>query len=64
MNFALMVSNKVEEKLLTVVRDPTWSQEQESRAYTACLEEVLRELDGKAWAEGNIRVGDYILLGR
>jgi hypothetical protein len=58
----LMVSNKVEEKLLLVRRNPQWTQEDEYAAYDACLADVLTEEEGRAWAEGNIRVGDYILL--
>ncbi|KAI9787052.1 MAG: hypothetical protein M1816_007723 [Peltula sp. TS41687] len=62
MNYALMVSNAVEEKLLTVERDAAWNEERERGAYGQCLAEVLNELQGSAWADGNIRVGDYILL--
>jgi Glycosyl transferase family group 2 len=62
MNYALMVSNKVEEKLLLVQRTHDWTQEQEYSAYDECLAQVLAEEEGRAWAEGNIRVGDYILL--
>ncbi|KAK3988457.1 putative glycosyltransferase [Cladorrhinum sp. PSN332] len=61
MNFALMVSCKVEEKLEQIQRTPDWSQHDEAMAYERALKEVLEE-DGRAWADGNIRVGDYILL--
>lgn len=61
MNFALMISCKVEEKLLLVNRTSDWSQHDEAQAYEQALKEVLEE-DGRAWADGNIRVGDYILL--
>ncbi|KAJ6446818.1 glycosyltransferase family 2 [Purpureocillium lavendulum] len=61
MNFALMVSCKVEEKLQAINRSPEWSQHDEAQAYEQALKEVLEE-DGRAWADGNIRVGDYILL--
>lgn len=63
MNFGLMVSNKVEEKLDLVERVPKWSQADEAREYERCLKEVLEE-DERAWADGNIRIGDYILLGK
>lgn len=63
MNFALMISCKVEDKLASVERDATWDSAKETRAYEQCLKEVLEE-DGRAWAEGNIRVGDYILLSQ
>ncbi|KAK3337748.1 glycosyl transferase family group 2-domain-containing protein [Cercophora scortea] len=61
MNFALMISCKVEEKLALINRTPDWSQHDEAQAYESALKEVL-EADGRAWADGNIRVGDYILI--
>jgi len=61
MNFALMISNKVEDKLLLVERGENWKEEDERAAYDRCLAQVLEE-DGRAWAAGNIRIGDYILL--
>ena len=63
MNFALMISNKVEEKLAVVERGANWSQSDEEKEYEKCLKQVLEE-HGRAWAAGNIRVGDYILLGK
>ena len=62
MNYGLMISMKVEELLLKVERDGLWSQEDEDGAYQHCLDEVLLEEQHRAWAGGNIRVGDYILL--
>jgi hypothetical protein len=62
-NFGLMLSCRVEEKLLQY-HDPTpaqWTQVDEALAYEACLKRVLEE-HGRAWADGNIRVGDYIVL--
>ncbi|CAG9940467.1 unnamed protein product [Clonostachys rosea f. rosea IK726] len=61
MNFALMVSCNVEEKLQAINRNPEWNQYDEAQAYETALKEVLEE-DGRAWADGNVRVGDYILL--
>ncbi|KAK4133561.1 hypothetical protein BT67DRAFT_53734 [Trichocladium antarcticum] len=61
MNFALMISCKVEEHLAQVQRTPEWSQHDEAQAYESALKDVL-EADGRAWADGNVRVGDYILL--
>lgn len=61
MNFALMISCKVEEKLKHIDRSSTWSQHDEALAYEQALKTTLEE-DGRAWADGNIRVGDYILL--
>ena len=61
MNFALMISIKVEETLLNIQRDINWNQNKEQAAYQQCLAKVLEE-DQHAWAAGDIRVGDYILL--
>ncbi|KAF7559604.1 hypothetical protein G7046_g4537 [Stylonectria norvegica] len=61
MNFGLMISCKVEEKLLLIKRPVDWSQNDEAQAYEQALKEALEE-DGRAWADGNIRIGDYILL--
>lgn len=62
MNYALMVSNRVEEKLANISRHPGWTKDNENEAYTRSFKEVLEELNGRAWAAGNIRVGDYILI--
>ncbi|KAH8717088.1 glycosyl transferase family group 2-domain-containing protein [Phaeosphaeriaceae sp. PMI808] len=61
MNYGLMLSNNVEDKLAVVERDENWTSNDEAREYERCLKEVLDE-NGRAWADGNIRVGDYILL--
>ncbi|KAH8886396.1 hypothetical protein GQ53DRAFT_658219 [Thozetella sp. PMI_491] len=61
MNFAMMISCKVEEKLAQISRTTDWSQHDEAQAYEKALKEVLEE-DGRAWADGNIRIGDYILI--
>ena len=61
MNFALMISCRVEEKLGRYQRGPEWTQADEAQAYEQALKEVLEE-DGRAWADGNVRVGDYILI--
>lgn len=61
MNFGLMISCKVEEKLELIERGVEWNQAKEAQAYEECLKEALDE-HGRAWADGNIRVGDYILL--
>ena len=64
MNYALMISNRVEEKLLLVQRDDAWSEQRERQSYRECLASVLREEEGRAWADGNVRIGDYILLSK
>ncbi|KAH6689519.1 glycosyl transferase family group 2-domain-containing protein [Plectosphaerella plurivora] len=61
MNFALMISCKVEEKLAAIERHEAWSQHDEAQAYEASLKSVLED-NPRAWADGNIRVGDYILI--
>lgn len=62
MNYALHISNRVEEKLEAVNRPGRWTNEHENAAYQQCLADVLQEDDGRTWADGNVRVGDYILL--
>ncbi len=61
MNYALMISCRVEEKLAQLQRPENWTQHDEAIEYDRCLKEVLEE-EGRAWADGNIRLGDYILL--
>lgn len=62
MNFALMISNQVEDRLARIQRGPHWTNTEESKAYTMALKQVLKETGGVAWADGNIRIGAYILL--
>jgi cellulose synthase/poly-beta-1,6-N-acetylglucosamine synthase-like glycosyltransferase len=61
MNYALMISNLVEDRLAKIHRHDRWTHEEECEAYEECLKQVLEE-NGRAWADGNIRVGDYILI--
>ncbi|RDW92339.1 hypothetical protein BP5796_01733 [Coleophoma crateriformis] len=61
MNFALHISCMVEEKLALIQRPADWTQADEAQAYERYLKEALED-NGRAWADGNIRVGDYILL--
>ncbi|KAI6710854.1 hypothetical protein JHW43_006585 [Diplocarpon mali] len=46
MNYGLMISNRVEEKLIQVERADTWTQQNEMAAYDQCLAEVLAEEQG------------------
>ncbi|KAI4229121.1 MAG: hypothetical protein L6R36_001078 [Xanthoria steineri] len=62
MNYAMAVSARVEEKLTAIHRDPKWNQETENYAFQQSLQQVKDEDNGRTWAEGNIRIGDYILL--
>jgi hypothetical protein len=61
MNYGLAISNAVEEALQKIDRPADWTQADESIAYERSLKAVL-EKDGRAWADGHIRVGDYILI--
>ena len=61
MNYGLMISCRVEDKLAQLNRPDGWSQHDEAYEYDRCLKEVL-EHEGRAWADGNVRLGDYILL--
>ncbi|KAI9657583.1 MAG: hypothetical protein M1829_006891 [Trizodia sp. TS-e1964] len=61
MNFGLNISCKVEEKLSMIDRPSDWTSADEAHAYERALNEVLDD-DGRAWADGNIRMGDYIIL--
>ncbi|KAF2727611.1 hypothetical protein EJ04DRAFT_478782 [Polyplosphaeria fusca] len=62
MNYALGTSIAVETKLAEIERPLNWNQQDENKAYAEALREVLDERNGETWADGNIRVGDYILL--
>lgn len=62
MNFCLNVSNRVEEKLSTVDRSGLWTQTHEDMVYRQALDAVLAEDEGRTWADGNIRVGEYIMI--
>ena len=62
MNYAMWISCRVEERLAQVNRHGSWSQYDEAAAYTVALNDVIREDEGRTWADGNIRIGDYILL--
>ena len=62
MNYAMWVSTRVEDKLSKIDRHPDWSEEDETNAYYEVLAEVIDEDEGRTWANGNIRIGDYILI--
>ncbi|KAH6687246.1 glycosyl transferase family group 2-domain-containing protein [Plectosphaerella plurivora] len=62
MNYGLGVTNRIEDRLRLVERPEKWTQKDEDAEYRRCLEEVLLEDEGRTLAEGNIRMGDYILL--
>jgi membrane glycosyltransferase len=62
MNYAMWVSNRVEDKLNALERHEGWTQEHEAAAYHDALVEVIDADEGRTWADGNIRIGDYILI--
>lgn len=62
MNYAMAVSARVEDKLATVTRGEYWSELHEENAYRDALAEVIDDDKGRTWAEGDIRMGDYILI--
>ena len=68
MNYALNISNKTEDVLTEMIEirktytssnDITEAEQDE--LYRAALDKVLDD-DGKAWADGDIRMGEYILI--
>ena len=62
MNYAMSVSARVEDKLALISRPPDWTQEDEREVYDAALAQIIEADSGRTWAEGNVRIGDYILL--
>lgn len=62
MNYAMAVSTRVEDKLATVTRGEDWSELDEEDAYRGTLAKVIDDDMGRTWAEGDIRMGDYILI--
>lgn len=63
MNYGLMLSCEVEKLLAEVDRHEKWTQDDEAAAYNKALMEVAKKFPD-AWMDGNIRVGDYILLSK
>ena len=63
MNYGLGISCRLEELMREHTRSASWTQNDENVLYEQVLAKVLEERP-EAWANGNIRVGDYILLGR
>jgi glycosyltransferase involved in cell wall biosynthesis len=62
MNYGLRFSADIEDRLAKHPRHEKWSQQEENDAYTVALKAVLAEREGETWADGSVRVGDYILL--
>ncbi|WVQ83999.1 hypothetical protein IAT38_006144 [Cryptococcus sp. DSM 104549] len=70
MNFATTLSLRVEE-IMDEMRpeaqqafgeDHMWNELDENNVYDRALAQVLEEREGKAWAAGNIRFGEIILI--
>lgn len=62
MNYAMWASVRVEEELASVHRSDGWTQEDEATAYRDALCDIVEHDQGRTWADGNIRIGDYILI--
>lgn len=62
MNHALWISQRIEDKLAAVDRSADWTQEEELSEYHKAMLAIIAEDVGRTWGEGNIRMGDYILL--
>ena len=62
MNYAMWTSVRVEDRLNALAKDEKWSQDDEAAAYNTALAAVVEEDEDRTWADGNIRIGDYILL--
>lgn len=62
MNYAMQVSARVEAKLAMITRSEDWSELDEDQAYRNALAAVIDDDSGRTWAEGDIRIGDYILI--
>ena len=64
MNYAMEVSVRIEDKLAAMSRSEHWTQLDEEDAYRDALSRVIDEDNGRTWAEGDIRIGDYILISK
>lgn len=62
MNYAMWISVRVEDELNMLERHEGWTQEDEAEAYRDALQKIVEEDEGRTWADGNIRIGDYILI--
>jgi len=72
MNFGNALSLRVEEIMDENRPEPptdpeelenyTWGHEDEKDLYEECLAKALEETNGIAWAAGNIRIGELILI--
>jgi len=58
----MRVSTRVEDHLVRLLEQDGWQDDEE--AYEEALRLVIKEDEGCTWAQGNIRMGDYILLSK
>jgi hypothetical protein len=68
MNYALNISNKTEDELRSMIdqakirrNGAELSESEQDEYYRLALDKVLDD-DGRAWADGDIRMGEYILI--
>ena len=68
MNYALNISNRTEDVLREMIAEHKTelgadeiSESKEDELYRAALNKVLND-EGKAWADGDIRIGEFILI--
>ena len=52
MNYALWVSNRVEELMVSVQRHTGWNAVDEANAYKLALAEIVEKDEGRTWADG------------
>lgn len=64
MNYAMAISCSMEDKLKATDRRNGWTQTDEAEGTAFALDRTLEEWGGVAWADGNIRIGDYILVSK
>jgi hypothetical protein len=62
MNYALWASTRIEDRLANIHRSSSWTSNDEAAVYEEALATIIAEDEGRTWAAGNIRMGDYILL--
>ncbi|KIW10772.1 hypothetical protein PV08_10071 [Exophiala spinifera] len=62
MNYSMNVSARIEDGLARIPRHEKRSQQDEDKAYQEVLDQLLKEDQGRTWAQGDVRIGDYILI--
>lgn len=69
MNYCLNFSNRVEDELLRLLAEHELlhpgeevSVEKENEFYGKAMEKIVAEDEGRTWAAGNVRLGEFILL--